>query len=162
MHTNQFTTFHGIYFIHAQSGSQLISKQTPSITFDVDLITGMFNALESFINHLAYSSQFETLQDINFQGLSLIYERYGRSPNAVLCVGVCDREKDSQKAHQLLKELLTEFYMTFSPEIRNFKGDVRPFQHFLPYIDLFTERLQFTSDSKFSSKTAIPFDLTWK
>lgn len=139
MHTTQPPIFHGIYFIHANTGSQLISKQTPSITFDVDLITGMFNALESFINHLAYSSRFETLQDINFQGLSLIYERYGNAPHSVMCVGVCDRNRDTKQAHFILQRLVKDFYTTFTPEIRNFRGDIRPFQHFLPYIQMFSE-----------------------
>lgn len=139
MHSAQPPIFHGIYFIHAHTGSQLISKHTPNITFDVDLITGMFNALESFINHLAYSSQFETLQDINFQGLSLIYERYGESPHSIMCVGVCDRNKDTKHAHEILQKLVRDFYFTYAPEIRKFRGNVRPFQHFLPYIQMVFE-----------------------
>ncbi len=134
--------FHGIYFIHAHTGTQLASKQTPTLNFDIDLVTGMFNALESFINHLAYSNKFETLQDINFQGLSIIYERYGQGTNAILCVGVCERDVNPKYAHHYLHELVQIFYTTFSPEIRNFKGDVRPFQQFQLYMNTVFEQIQ--------------------
>lgn len=151
MTTYTNTNFHAIYFIHANTGAELVSKQTPVVTFDVNLITGMFNALETFINHLAYSNEFETLQDINFQGLSIIYERYGRDPNAILCVGVCDRELDSRKCHSILHQLVQDFYTTFTPEIRNFKGIVKPFKQFLPYLETFSNQLfHFERKSSFS------------
>ena len=81
--------FHAIYFIHGKSGLELFSREYTTIKCDVNIITGMFNALETFINHLAYSNAYERLQEIKFHGLTIKFEQYGSKKDPLLCVGVC-------------------------------------------------------------------------
>ena len=102
--------FHAIYLIDSQSGILLISKNYSQNNFDVNVISGMLSALETFVNHLAYAHQFQELQEINFQGLRILYERYGPSEHSVLCVGISKKEDNLEMEHSILNYIVKQFY----------------------------------------------------
>ncbi len=116
--------------IDGTSGCDLISYSYSKNGFDVNIITGMFKALEMFINHLAYSDSFEQLEEINFQGLRIIYERYGSTAHPILCVGISKKQESIEIEHILLKHILFDFYQNYTPYFTNFVGDVVPFRTF--------------------------------
>ena len=93
--------FHSIYLIDGETGVEYISKNYSENKYDVNVITGMFKALETFINHLAYSENYEHLQEINFKGLRIVYERYNPAfgKKSLLCVGVSKKEEDAKIEH---------------------------------------------------------------
>ena len=129
--------FHAIYLIDSNMGVELVSKcYSPNIV-DVNKISGMIRALEMFINHLAYSDQFEQLQEINFQGISVVFERYGSAHHAVLCVGISKHAVELPIEHVILKQIVQDFYHEFSSQIMGFHGDVRPFRRFADYLSGF-------------------------
>jgi hypothetical protein len=134
--------FHAIYLIHSITGTELISKNFTANGFDVDIISGMFKALEIFINQLAYSQSFERLEEINFGNLSVIYERFGNGINTILCVGICGRDFHQEYSHAILKRLVRDFYYQFEMNIANYKGSVNKFQAFLPILNELDRRNQ--------------------
>jgi len=138
--------FHAIFLIDSNMGVELVSKRysqkTPNI-LDADKISGILRALEMFINHLAYSNQFdEQLQEINFQGISVVFERYGKAHQTVLCVGISKRVSNLQLEHVILKQIVRDFYREFSPQLLAFQGDVRPFRRFTNYLSEFPHNWQ--------------------
>ncbi len=122
--------FHAIFLIDSRSGCDLISQNYSQKVFDVDIISGMLRALEMFVSHLAYSQDYEQLQEINFQGLRIVYERLGPSTQSVLCVGISKKEENLDMEHQILKNVLLEFYSNYFPYLSDFRGDVVPFRSF--------------------------------
>ncbi|MHA1584450.1 MAG: hypothetical protein ACTSVU_06950 [Promethearchaeota archaeon] len=129
--------FYAIYFIDSNTGCEIISKNFSQNEYDVNIISGMLKALELFINHLAYSPSFERLQEINFQGISVVYERYGTKDHPILCVGVSKRVENSHKEHKLLQFLVQEFYTMYRPFIESYHGDIRPFRSYQERLDRF-------------------------
>ena len=134
--------FHAIFLIDSNTGVELISQSYSSNIVDVNRISGMLRALEIFINHLAYSDQFEQLQEINFQGISVVFERYGSAHHAVLCVGISKRASDLHIEHVILTQIVRDFYREFSSQIIGFQGDVRPFRRFADYLAGFPSNWQ--------------------
>ncbi|MCF2141022.1 MAG: hypothetical protein K9W44_13270 [Candidatus Lokiarchaeota archaeon] len=124
--------FFAIYMLDSNSGVELISHSfIPSrIDLDINAISGMFKALELFINNMAYSNQFETVQEINFQGMRIVYERYGPPHNQILCVGLSRKIISAKKEHHVLKVVIRDFYETYRDQLRNFQGEVKHFQNF--------------------------------
>lgn len=122
--------FHAIFIIDSQSGCDLISQNYSQKIFDVDIISGMLKALEMFVSHLAYSQNYEQLQEINFQGLRIVYERLGSASNSVLCVGISKKEENLDLEHLILKNILVEFYSAYHPFLTEFHGEVVPFRSF--------------------------------
>jgi RNase P protein component len=121
--------FQAVYIIDANTGISLVSQDFSDQHFDEDLISGMFRALETFINHLAYSNEFEKIQEINFQGVRIIYERYG-GDHPVLGVAISKKQDPIATERLLLKNILQDFYQTYQSQFNNFRGNVLPFQQF--------------------------------
>lgn len=141
-HHQSENPFHAIFLIDSNMGVELVSKCYSQNIVDADKISGMLRALEMFINHLAYSNQFEQLQEINFQGISVVFERYGSAHQAVLCVGISKRVSGLHNEHVILKQIVRDFYREFSPQLSAFHGDVRPFSQFLSYLSGFPHNWQ--------------------
>ena len=130
MNPTKTIPFHAIFLIDSQSGCDLISHNYSQNVFDVDIISGMLKALEMFVSHLAYSQNYEQLQEINFQGLRIVYERLGSGTNSVLCVGISKKEEEVSIEHLILQNILSEFYTTYFPYLSEFRGEVVPFRSF--------------------------------
>jgi len=109
-----------------KSGVTLLGQNYSRRQYDDDLISGMIKALESFIDHLSYSSTYECVQEINFQGTRILYERKG----PVMAVAI-SKKCDPELEHRLLNQVLAEFYSKYEPFLNNtFIGNVLPFQDF--------------------------------
>ncbi|UYP48313.1 hypothetical protein NEF87_004598 [Candidatus Lokiarchaeum ossiferum] len=130
MRSTKTIPFHAIFLIDSRSGCDLISQNYSQNIFDVDIISGMLKALEMFVSHLAYSQNYEQLQEINFQGLRIVYERLGPVSSSVLCVGISKKEENLELEHLILKNILVEFYSAYHPFLTEFHGDVVPFRSF--------------------------------
>ena len=125
--------FYSVYLIDGVSGVELISYEyarTQTIV-DINAVSAMFNALEAFINNLAYCSQYERVQEINFQGTRIVYEHYSIANHSVLCVGISNKQYLAPLEHFLLKEIVMEFASCFRRQIVNFRGNVQPFRTFI-------------------------------
>jgi len=140
--------FHSIYLIDGETGVEYVSKNYSENKYDVNVITGMFKALETFINHLAYSENYEHLQEINFKGLRIVYERYNPAfgKKSLLCVGISKKEEDAMIEHAFLQKIVIDFYNVYEPVIQHFKGDVMPFQCFFNRLEEY--QYNWNSDQK--------------
>ena len=147
LHKNSIP-FHSIYLIDGETGCELISKNYSDNEYDVNVITGMFKALETFINHLAYSDRYEYLQEINFKGLRIVYERYNPAfgKKSLLCVGISKKVEDAKIEHAFLQKIVIDFYNVYEPIIQHFKGDVMPFQCFFNRLEEY--QYNWNSDQK--------------
>jgi hypothetical protein len=117
--------FHAIFLIESNTGLTLASRKFSNYDYDEDLISGMFKALESFISHLSYSNQFERIQEINFQGSCIIFDRRG----PVTAVAITQK-MDCTVEHQILKSLLDRFINDYGVHLEYFRGNIAPFQDF--------------------------------
>lgn len=128
--------FFAIYILDSNSGVELVSHSyvRSRVDLDVNAVSGMFKALELFINNMAYSHQFETVQEINFQGMRIVYERYGPLHKQILCVGLSQKSVSAKKEHHVLKAIVRDFYDTYHDHLINFQGEVKYFQNFNPIL----------------------------
>lgn len=117
--------FHAIYFMDATSGLTYLGQNYSGQVFNEDLMSGMLKALECFINHLSYANQYDRIQDINFQGTRIVYERMG----SVMAVGISKKINENRE-HFLLQQLLGEFLQQYGNFIPNDTGNTAPFQPF--------------------------------
>ena len=123
--------FHSIFIIDSNTGLSLVSQNyTEGASYDEDLICGMFKAMESFVNHLAYSHTVERIQEINFQGMRIIYERRGPAQSAILGIAITKKSESIQNERSYLGAIVDEFYETYTPHLKNFYGNMTPFQGF--------------------------------
>ena len=78
-YTSQECRFHALYFIDYETGALLVSNRyTDSLNFlKDDLICSFLNAINLFINEVNEGAN-EELQEINFKGTRILYEREGR------------------------------------------------------------------------------------
>jgi hypothetical protein len=129
--------FQAIYIIDANSGLTLISKNYTRLNYDEDLISGLFRALESFVLHLAYPNSYERIQEINLQGMRIIYERIGTIA-PILGVAITRKGESVSTEHAILKGIVEDFYQTYIPHLSNFKGNVLPFQSFTKKLNVYT------------------------
>ncbi|MHA1674790.1 MAG: hypothetical protein ACTSYI_14340 [Promethearchaeota archaeon] len=133
---NSKSPFFGIFILDSNSGVELVSHSySPTrVDLDVNAISGMFKALELFINNMAYSNQFESVQEINFQGLRIVYERYGPVDHQILCVGVSRKVISTKKEHYVLKAIVRDFFESYRQQLMNFQGEVKYFENFYPVL----------------------------
>ncbi|MHA1522036.1 MAG: hypothetical protein ACTSRK_17815 [Promethearchaeota archaeon] len=134
---NSNNPFFAIFILDSNSGVELVSHsfENPRIDLDVDALSGMFKALELFINNMAYSDQFEAVQEINFHEKRIVYERYGPPNHQILCVGVSRKVISTKKEHYVLKAIVRDFYETYRPQLQNFVGEVKYFENFYPILE---------------------------
>jgi len=125
--------------IDSVSGVELISYEyaRTQTVIDINAISGLLNALEMFINNLAYCSQYERVQEINFQGTRIVYEHYTLASHGVLCVGISNKQYPAPLEHFLLKEIVMEFSSCFQRQLVNFHGNVQPFRTFTKRLSAF-------------------------
>jgi hypothetical protein len=126
--------FHAIYFMDATSGLTYLGQNYSGQEFNEDLMSGMLKALECFINHLSYANQYDRIQEINFQGSRIVYERLG----SVMAVGISKKINEDHE-HNLLKYLLSEFLEQYGSYIPNEGGNVAPFQPFRQRLQMFEQ-----------------------
>lgn len=135
--------FHAIFLLDGNSGVELTSFQITKLhdTIDVDAVAGLFSALEMFMNNMAYSNHVEVVQEINFQGLRICYERFAAHP-PVLAVGVSNKFYSSEVEHGLLRQIAGLFHTCFQPLLINYQGNVRPFATFHTYLAHLVEKFR--------------------
>ncbi|MHA1775235.1 MAG: hypothetical protein DRO88_05940 [Promethearchaeia archaeon] len=144
LHNKPNSPFYAIYMLDSNSGVELVSHSfIPSkAELDINAVSGMFKALELFINNMAYSNQFETVQEINFQGMRIVYERYGAPHSQILCVGLSRKIVSAKKEHHVLKAIVRDFYETYQEHLQNFQGEVRYFQNYYSVLQKVPEYFQ--------------------
>jgi hypothetical protein len=119
---SQECRFHAIYFIDYETGALLVSNRyTNSLNFlKEDLICSFLNAINLFINEVNEGVN-EELQEINFKGTRIIYQREGR----LLAIAIT-RKTNLQMERGILREIVEDFYIRFKNYINNFNGEVNP------------------------------------
>jgi hypothetical protein len=119
---SQECRFHAIYFIDYETGALLVSNRyTNSLNFlKDDLICSFLNAIDLFINEVNKGSN-EELQEINFKGTRILYEREGR----LLAIAIT-KKTNLQIERGILREIVEDFYIRFKTLINNFNGEINP------------------------------------
>ena len=113
--------FHSIYFIDSTSGAVLVSSRYSNNYTDTseDLISGFLNAINMFIKEVKDDK--EEIQEINFNGTRILYERKGR----LAVIGI-SKKTNLQIERGILHEILNDFYYRFEHQINHFKGVIDP------------------------------------
>jgi len=121
-YTSQECRFHALYFIDYETGALLVSNRyTDSLNFlKDDLICSFLSAINLFINEVNEGGN-EELQEINFKGTRILYEREGR----LLAIAIT-KKTNLQMERGILKEIVEDFYIRFKNLINNFNGEVNP------------------------------------
>ncbi len=119
---SQECRFHAIYFIDYETGALLVSNRyTDSLNFlKDDLISSFLNAINLFINEVNGGNN-EELQEINFKGTRILYEREGR----LLAIAIT-KKTNLQMERGILREIMEDFYIRFKNFIDNFNGAITP------------------------------------
>ena len=119
---SQECRFHAIYFIDYETGALLVSNRyTDSLNFlKDDLISSFLNAINLFINEINEGAN-EELQEINFKGTRILYEREGR----LLAIAIT-KKTNLQMERGILREIMEDFYIRFKNFIDNFNGAITP------------------------------------
>lgn len=116
-----YNRFHSLYFIDSQTGSVLVSNKYSNFSeTNDDLISGFLSAMNMFIQEIK-SDTSEEIQEINFQGSRILYERKGR----LLCIGI-SKKTDLTVERTMLKQIASDFYFRFRNHINNFNGFIEP------------------------------------
>ncbi|MFX0002993.1 MAG: hypothetical protein ACFE9C_02385 [Candidatus Hodarchaeota archaeon] len=120
--TSQESRFHALYFIDYETGALLVSNRyTDNLNLlKDDLICSFLNAINLFINEVNEGSN-EELQEINFKGTRILYEREGR----LLAIAIT-KKTNLQIERGILREIVEDFYIRFKQQINNFNGEVYP------------------------------------
>jgi len=119
---SQECRFHALYFIDYETGALLVSNRyTDSLNFlQDDLICSFLNAINLFINEVNEGAN-EELQEINFKGTRILYQREGR----LLAIAIT-KKTNLQIERGILREIVEDFYIRFKSLINNFNGEVSP------------------------------------
>lgn len=114
--------FHAIYFIDYETGALFVSNRySKDLSFlRDDLICSFLNAINLFINEINNGVK-EEVQEINFRGTRILYEREGR-----LLVIAITKKTNLQMERGILREIVEDFYIRFKSFINNFNGAVDP------------------------------------
>ena len=121
-YNSQQCRFHAIYFIDYETGALLVSNRySDNMNFlKDDLISSFLNAINLFINEVNTDGN-EELQEINFRGTRIIYEREGR----LLAIAIT-KKTNLQMERGILREIMEDFYIRFKNFIDNFNGAITP------------------------------------
>lgn len=121
-YNSQECRFHALYFIDYETGALLVSNRyTDKLSFlKDDLICSFLNAINLFINEINGGAN-EELQEINFRGTRILYQREGR----LLAIAIT-KKTNLQLERGILKEIVEDFYIRFKHQINNFNGEIYP------------------------------------
>lgn len=112
--------FHAVYFVDNITGAMLVSKKySHEMNKNEDLISSFLNAINLFINEIQDNK--EEVQEINFKGTRILYERKGR----LICIGI-SKKMQLKLERTLLHGILSDFYGKFKPFIEKFSGVINP------------------------------------
>jgi len=119
---SQECRFHALYFIDYETGALLVSNRyTDNINFlKEDLICSFLNAINLFINEVNEGAN-EELQEINFRGTRILYEREGR----LLAIAIT-KKTNLNLERGILREIVEDFYIRFKNYINSFNGEIDP------------------------------------
>jgi hypothetical protein len=119
---SQECRFHALYFIDYETGALLVSNRyTDNINFlKEDLICSFLNAINLFINEVNEGAN-EELQEINFKGTRILYEREGR----LLAIAIT-KKTNLNLERGILREIVEDFYIRFKNYINSFNGEIDP------------------------------------
>jgi hypothetical protein len=120
--SSQECRFHALYFIDYETGALLVSNRyTDNINFlNEDLICSFLNAINLFINEVNEGAN-EELQEINFRGTRILYEREGR----LLAIAIT-KKTNLNLERGILREIVEDFYIRFKNYINSFNGEIDP------------------------------------
>jgi len=134
----------------------LVSQTHSHQEYNGDLISGMFQALESFINHLAYSKTYEHIQEITFGESLITYERMGsrRIGRSVLAVAISRKVKNPTYIHTYLRQILDTFIHMHKHHLKFFQGNTKPFLQFKRHLTGLNQRFMKIFGDKIEKKPA--------
>jgi hypothetical protein len=120
--SSQECRFHALYLIDYETGALLVSNRyTDNLNLlKDDLICSFLNAIDLFINEVNKGVN-EELQEINFRGTRILYEREGR----LLAIAIT-KKTNLQMERGILREIVEDFYIRFKGDINSFNGEVNP------------------------------------
>lgn len=121
-YNSQECRFHAIYFIDYETGALLVSNRySDGLNFlKDDLICSFLNAINLFINEVNKGEN-EELQEINFRGTRILYQREGR----LLAIAIT-KKTNLQMERGIMREIVEDFYIRYKNFINNFNGEIDP------------------------------------
>ena len=132
---NATLAFHSVFIIDKMTTTSLVSRHyskgaLKSNNIDDSMVSGMVQALESFVGHLAYSTEYkDQLQEINFGSSRIIYDRL-QGIRPLIAVAFTTKNISPELEHEILQNMLVNFHTEYNPVLRNFRGNVNPFLSF--------------------------------
>ncbi len=140
-------TMHSV-FIFLQSGETLVSHTSPVVKLEQTLLTGLLTAIREF-GHEAIAEEIRTIGAGEYRFHYDVYDRPRSSspiaqqqaresrvdPIGLITVGLADGNADELEVQAVLHSLNVLFYAQYEPLLKNWNGDVKPFQSFLPIIN---------------------------
>ncbi|MGV9173671.1 MAG: hypothetical protein ACOC44_08110 [Promethearchaeia archaeon] len=112
--------FHAVYFVDNITGAMLVSrKYSAAMNKNEDLISSFLNAINLFINEIQGDD--EEIQEINFKGTRILYERKGR----LICIGI-SKKRELKVERIIMHGILSDFYERFKADIKKFSGVITP------------------------------------
>ncbi len=119
-------TLHSIY-IFLQSGETLLSQTSPVVKLDQTLLTGLLTAIREF-GHEAIEEEISMFD-------AGAYRFHYDVLDKLISVGLADSNDDELSVKAVLHSLNVLFFNQFESLLKKWRGDVKPFQAFLPVID---------------------------
>ena len=119
-------TMHSV-FIFLQSGETLISHTSPVVKLDHTLLTGLLTAIREF----GQEAIDEEIATIGAGAYRFHYDVL----DPLITVGLADGNADELEVQAVLHSLNVLFYNQYEPQLKNWSGDIKPFQSFLPVIN---------------------------
>ncbi|MFX1342316.1 MAG: hypothetical protein ACFFAL_06415, partial [Promethearchaeota archaeon] len=119
-------TMHSV-FIFLQSGETLLSHTSPVVKLDHTLLTGLLTAIREF----GQEAIDEEIATIGAGAYRFHYDVL----DPLITVGLADGNADELEVQAVLHSLNVLFYNQYEPQLKNWSGDIKPFQSFMPVIN---------------------------
>jgi len=133
-----------LYLIDKETGLPVCHVASESAsTQDADMVSGMLNAIQSFVHDAFSADEFDGLNTLQVGELSVWIE-WG--PSAVLA-GVI-RGVAPQKVREAMQELLEQVHQDYRTQLTDYSGDQTPFEPLRPELVKFLD----THDGSFRNK----------
>ncbi len=124
------------YLIDRRTSLPLAVHAPGDDALEADMVSGMMEALRSFVQDAFEAKEFDGLRDLSVGDVNLWVE-WG--PRAVLAVVVRGQPPDTLRLE--MQETLEDLHREYEVELEHFAGDSTPFEPVEPRLGQLTERL---------------------
>ncbi len=124
------------YLIERRTSLPLAVHAPGDDTFEADMVSGMMEALRSFVQDAFEADELDGLRDLSVGEVNLWVE-WG--PRAVLAVVVRGQPPDTLRVE--MQETLEGFHRDYESELQSFAGDSSPFEPVEDQLGELTQRL---------------------